>query len=230
MGSNTGHCIDNFVEFCIFTPTPASSCSSFGKKCELLLILNFCSAAGCNCLIKVQKSTNSSTILNWNPAPRFFDKITTSNPFFLWLRILLDTLATLCGDEIFLTIPSPARILRFSRRNWPFPVLSAVNCLLRCHGHSLLLFSYFCRIKRENSSCSACGLPLQGLSTSPLTVPHPSLSDAPSLAVLLPFFTSVPNLGRGPTVGSPVEFLHAPIPRKGSGSTTTTTNPFCSNY
>jgi len=40
----------------------------------------------------------------------------------------LDTLATLCGDEIFLTTSSPARPLRFSRRNWPFPVLSAVNC------------------------------------------------------------------------------------------------------
>jgi len=47
-----------------------------------------------------------------------------------WLRPLqsLDTLATLCGDEFFLTTPSPARFLRFSRRNWPFPVLSAVNC------------------------------------------------------------------------------------------------------
>jgi len=35
---------------------------------------------------------------------------------------------------------------------------------LRCHGHSLLLSSYLCRIKRkENSSCSACGHPLQDL-------------------------------------------------------------------
>jgi len=48
-----------------------------------------------------------------------------------WLRLLqrLDTLATLCGDKLFLTTPSPAKFLRFPRRNWPFPVLSAVNCL-----------------------------------------------------------------------------------------------------
>jgi len=52
----------------------------------------------------------------WFPAP--------------WLRPLqrLDTLATLCGDEIFLTTPSPARFLQFPRRNWPFSVLSTVNC------------------------------------------------------------------------------------------------------
>jgi len=35
---------------------------------------------------------------------------------------------------------------------------------LRCHDHSLLLSSYLCRKKRkENSSCSACGLHLQDL-------------------------------------------------------------------
>jgi len=35
---------------------------------------------------------------------------------------------------------------------------------LRCHGHSLLLSSYICRIKRkENSSCIACGHPLKDM-------------------------------------------------------------------
>jgi len=35
---------------------------------------------------------------------------------------------------------------------------------LRCHGHSLLLSSYLCRIKwKENSSCSTCVHPLQDL-------------------------------------------------------------------
>ena len=35
---------------------------------------------------------------------------------------------------------------------------------LRCHGHSLLLSSYFHRISRKkNSACSACGHPLQDL-------------------------------------------------------------------
>jgi len=47
-----------------------------------------------------------------------------------WLQPLqrLDTLATLCEDEIFLTTPSPARFLWFPWRNWPFPVLFVVNC------------------------------------------------------------------------------------------------------
>jgi len=75
-----------------------------------------------------------------------------------WHRPLqrLDTLATLCGDEIFLTTPSPARFLR-----------SRISCelsRLRCHCHSLLLSPYLCRIKlKENSSCNACGHPLQDL-------------------------------------------------------------------
>jgi len=47
----------------------------------------------------------------------------------LRLLLRLNTLATLCGDELFLTTPSPARFRRFPRKNWPFPVLSAVNCL-----------------------------------------------------------------------------------------------------
>jgi len=34
---------------------------------------------------------------------------------------------------------------------------------LRCHGHSLLLYTYLCRIKRKENSCSACGHPLQDL-------------------------------------------------------------------
>jgi len=35
---------------------------------------------------------------------------------------------------------------------------------LRCRSHNLLWSSYLCRIKRkENSSCSACGHPLQNL-------------------------------------------------------------------
>jgi len=34
---------------------------------------------------------------------------------------------------------------------------------LCCHGHSLLLSSFLCRIKRKNSSFSACGHPLQDL-------------------------------------------------------------------
>jgi len=51
---------------------------------------------------------------------------------------------------------------------------------------------------------------------------HPSLSGAPSSALLLPSLTSGPDLGARPDCWVSVEFLHATIPRKGSGSTTTT--------
>jgi len=86
-----------------------------------------------------------------------------------WLRLLqrLDALSTVCGDELFLTTLSPARFLRFPRRNWPFSVLSAVNYL----DFAAMVTAFFCpftyalcRIKRkENPSCSACGHTLQDL-------------------------------------------------------------------
>jgi len=56
-----------------------------------------------------------------------------------------------------------------------------------------------------------------------LTVPHPSLSGASSLTLLFPFLTSALDLGAWPDCWVSVEFLHAPISRKGSGNTTTTT-------
>jgi len=52
-------------------------------------------------------------------------------------------------------------------------------------------------------------------------VPHLSLPGAPSLALLL-FLISGRDLGAWLDYGVYVEFLSAPIPRKGSGSTTTT--------
>jgi len=47
-----------------------------------------------------------------------------------WPRSLLrlGTLATPLGDKVFLTTPSSARFLQFLRRNWLFPISSAVNC------------------------------------------------------------------------------------------------------
>jgi len=59
-----------------------------------------------------------------------------------WLRLLqrLDTLANFCGDELFLTTPSPARFLRFTQRNWPSPVLSAVNYL----DFAVTITAFFC--------------------------------------------------------------------------------------
>jgi len=46
---------------------------------------------------------------------------------------------------------------------------------------------------------------------------------APSSAPLLPFLTFGPDLGAWPDCWVSVEFLHVPIPRMGSGRTTTTT-------
>jgi len=89
---------------------------------------------------------------------------------------------------------------------------------LRCHGHILLLFSR----KENSSSCSACGHLLQDLTISSWIVPHLSLSGALSLALLLPFLTSGADLGMWPDCRVSVEFLHSPIPRKGSGSATIT--------
>jgi len=53
-------------------------------------------------------------------------------------------------------------------------------------------------------------------------VPHLSLSGAPFLP-LLSFLTSGPDFGAWPDCWVSVEFLHAPIPQKISGSTTTIT-------
>ena len=79
-----------------------------------------------------------------------------------------------------------AKVLLFQNHNWrrhishsymnhQVPEVSSEELLLslpircelsrlRCHGHSLLLFSYLHRISRkENSACGACGHPLQDL-------------------------------------------------------------------
>jgi len=70
--------------------------------------------------------------------------------------------AILIGDEIFLTTLSSARFLRFPQRNWPFVRFELSR--LCCHGPSLPLSSYLCRIKQKaNSSCSDHGYHLQHL-------------------------------------------------------------------
>jgi len=101
----------------------------------------------------------------------------------------------------------------------------AILCLIRCelsrlccHGHSLLLSSCLCRIKRkENASCSACGHPQQDLTHLLLDCPaseplRRAIFGITSL--LLPFLTSGPDLGAWP---DSVEFLHAPHPSEGVG-------------
>jgi len=78
--------------------------------------------------------------------------------------------------------------------------------------------------KKENSSCSACRHPLQDLTHLLLVY----LASEPLLRAIFGTTFSILDLWSRPW-GWPdcwvyVEFLHAPIPRKGSGSTTTTAN------
>jgi len=96
-----------------------------------------------------------------------------------------------------------------------------------CHGHSLLLSSYLCKVKRkENSLCSACGHPLQDL-THLLDCPASEPLRRAIFGTTSSIFDSGPDLVAYPDCWVFVEFFHAPILRKGSGSTTTTkTSPY----
>jgi len=108
----------------------------------------------------------------------------------------------------------------------PSPSFRCELSRLRCHGHSLLLPSYLCRIKRkENSSCSACGHPLQDLIHLLLDCPASEPLRRAIFGTTSPFLTSGPDLGVWPDCWVSVEFLHVPIPQKGSGSTITTNTP-----
>ena len=127
------------------------------------------------------------------------------------------------------------RHISHSHLNFQVPEVSSEELLLsrsirielsglRCHGHSLLLSSYLHRISRkENSDCGACVHPLQDLNHLLLDCPvseplHKSVFGSLSL-----FSIYGPDLGAWPDCCVSMEFLRAPIPRKGSGSTTTTT-------
>jgi len=82
---------------------------------------------------------------------------------------------------------------------------------LRSHGHSLLLSSYLCRIKRkENFSCSACGHTLQDLTRLSLDCPASEpLRRAIFGTISSIFLTSGPDLRAWPDCWVSVEFLHA---------------------
>ena len=98
---------------------------------------------------------------------------------------------------------------------------------LRYHGHSLLLSSYLHRISRkENSACSACGHSLQDLNRLLLDYPASKpLRESIFGTSLSLFLIYGPDLGVWPDCWVSAEFLRAPIPRKGSGSTSTTHLP-----
>jgi len=82
---------------------------------------------------------------------------------------------------------------------------------LCCHGHSLLLSSYLCRIKQENFSCSAWRHQLQDLAPHPLIFSHLSLSGAPFLALHLPSLIFGPKLGSQPHCWVSAKILAPPL-------------------
>jgi len=112
-----------------------------------------------------------------------------------------------------------ARFLWLLQRNWPFPACpmwTVPTSLPRSRP------SYLCRIKRkENSSCSACGHHLQGLTHLLLDF---SAFEPRRRAIF--GTSSILDLGPRPwdvtRLLVSAEFFHAPTSRKGSGSTTNT--------
>jgi len=124
----------------------------------------------------------------------------------------------------FLTTPSSARFLRFPQRNWPFPVLSAVNVLtsLSRSQPSFVLLPMQHKTKGE-FFMQCLQTPSARPDLSPPWLSRIQASLARHLRLSLHFWPLVQTLGRGPTIWVSVEFFHALIPRKGSGSTITTT-------
>ena len=160
--------------------------------------------------------------------------------------LLAKTGASLPTDAI----PSPlppviTKVRYFQYRNWrrhissshlnfQVPEVSSEELLLsrfirselsrlRCHGHSLLLSSYLHRISRkENSDCSVYGHPLQDLNHLLLDCSASEPLRKSIFGSSLSLFSIYgPDLGVWPDCWVSAEFLRAPIPRKGSGSTTT---------
>jgi len=129
-------------------------------------------------------------------------------------------------DEIFLTILFFCQTPSVSSEELILPRLGLCYLSrLRCHGHNIILFSYLCRIiRKDNSSCSACGLHMQDPTHLLLNCPmHLSLSGTPSLALLLLFLIFCPDLEAWPDYWVSAKFIGVLITRKGSHSTTSTT-------
>ena len=126
------------------------------------------------------------------------------------------------------------RHISHSHLNFQVPEVSSEELLLsrsvcselsrlRCHGHSLLLSSYI--FTESVGRRILLVVPVDTLyrtsiiSSSTVLNPFTNLS----LALLSLFSIYGPDLGEWPDCWVSAEFLRAPIPRKGSGSTTTTT-------
>jgi len=144
-----------------------------------------------------------------------------------WFRPLqrLDTLATLCGWRRNLSHNSlSCQMLSVSSKELALPRLIRYELSrLRCHGHSLLLSSYLCRIRRkENSSCSACEHLLQDMTH----LLHDCHASQPLRRAIFGTTSSIFDLWSRPWGVARLLGLrgippHDPIPRKGSGSITT---------
>ena len=128
-------------------------------------------------------------------------------------------------------MPSPSSYCQnpfLQYHNWRRHILFAVSfihpirCWLCCHDHNLLLSSYLQRISwKEKSTCRACGHPLQDLNHLLLCCPtsEPLCKSIFGSSLFLIYGL---DLGVWPDCLVSAEFLHAPIPWKGSGGTTTT--------
>jgi len=124
-----------------------------------------------------------------------------------WLRLLqrLDTFATLWRRTLSHNSFS-CQIPSVSSEELALPRL--IRCelpRLRCHGHNLLLSSYLCKTKRENSLCSACEHPLHpaGSDSPPPWLSRIRASSAHHLRHhFFNFWPLVQTLRSGPTVGS----------------------------
>jgi len=77
--------------------------------------------------------------------------------------------------------------------------------------------------KRKNSSCSTRGHQLLGFNSYPSGLSGIWIFSARYFWLYLPSLIYAPDIGVCSDCWASVEFLYAPIPRKGSGSTTTIT-------
>jgi len=116
----------------------------------------------------------------------------------------LDTLATLCGDEIFLTTLSLARFLPFPQRNCPSPShpLWIVPTSLPRSQPSLVLLSM--QDKTEEIFFQRLRTPSAGSNSPPPGLPCIWAFPARHVWHYFHFWPLVQTLGRGPTVGSPL--------------------------
>jgi len=115
-------------------------------------------------------------------------------------------------DEIFNNnCISFAIFPQFLQRNWLFPASPAVN--YPDFAITVTVFFDLCRINRkENSSCSACGHPLQDLTHLVLNC---SASE-PLWRAIFGTISSIFNLWSKPSGVARLLGIRAPVPRKGS--------------